>query len=190
MLKREAIRGFNIKKISLNKIRPYCISLMVLVMGYFLLLKQEIDQYTQLRSSDKMLREQFKMKQQNSVNMMEYKNELQTISAYAQSMINSLTPKQQIPELLNTIYKTGLDSGVSFELFSPLPEVTREYYIELPIAITVIGRYQSLMAFLSHVAHLNQLVTWHDFIIKHSSNKDEHELLMLTITAKLYRTQD
>lgn len=96
-----------------------------------------------------------------------------------------------MPGLLEDISKTGVASGLKFELFAPQPEVVHEFYVERPIKISVVGTYFQLAMFISRVAEMSRIVTLHDFSIAGLSSKDnkvvsEDELVM-NITAKIYR---
>lgn len=96
-----------------------------------------------------------------------------------------------MPGLLEEISKTGVASGLTFELFAPQPEVSHDFYVELPIKISVVGTYFQLAMFVSRVAQMNRIVTLHDFSIEGVSSKDQKivsgDELVMNITAKIYR---
>jgi len=62
-------------------------------------------------------------------------------------------------------------------------EVQQEFYIELPIRISVVGDYHDFGAFVSGVASLSRIVTLHDFSIENPDGTD----LLMDITARTYR---
>ena len=96
-----------------------------------------------------------------------------------------------MPGLLEEVSKTGLVCGLKFDLFAPQPEVTHDFYIELPIKITVIGSYFQLALFLSRLVEMNQMVTLHDFSIEGLTSEDKKSVsqdeLLMNMTAKIYR---
>lgn len=96
-----------------------------------------------------------------------------------------------MPGLLEEISKTGVASGLRFDLFAPQPEVVHDFYVELPIKIAVVGTYFQLAMFISRVAQMNRIVTLHDFTIEGVSSKDQKAVsgdeLVMNITAKIYR---
>ncbi|RMS17183.1 Type 4 fimbrial bioproteinsis protein PilO [Pseudomonas coronafaciens pv. garcae] len=95
----------------------------------------------------------------------------------------------EVPGLLEDITRTGLGSGLEFEEIKLLPEAVQQFYIELPIQITVVGGYHDLATFVSGVASLPRIVTLHDFEIKPVDPKVPGKLRM-SILAKTYRYND
>ena len=91
--------------------------------------------------------------------------------------------------LLEDITRTGLGSGLEFEEIKLQPEVVQQFYIELPIKISVVGGYHDLATFVSGVASLSRIVTLHDFEIKPLKDGSASKLRM-AITAKTYRYND
>ena len=67
-------------------------------------------------------------------------------------------------------------------------EVSREFYVELPIAISASGSYHDLGAFISSMAGLPRIVTLHDFVI--TGGGGNASALQMNITAKTYRYKD
>jgi type IV pilus assembly protein PilO len=67
-------------------------------------------------------------------------------------------------------------------------EKAREFYIELPIAISAKGSYHDLGAFISGMAGLPRIVTLHNFDI--TQKKGDASRLEMKITAKTYRYKD
>ena len=64
----------------------------------------------------------------------------------------------------------------------------REFYVELPIAISASGSYHDLGAFISGMAGLPRIVTLHDFVI--TAKDDDANNLGMSIVAKTYRYKD
>lgn len=91
--------------------------------------------------------------------------------------------------MLEDITRTGLGAGLEFEEIKLLPETAQQFYIELPIQITVTGNYHDLATFVSGVASLPRIVTLHDFDVKPAS-EDSTSQLRMQILAKTYRYND
>ena len=81
---------------------------------------------------------------------------------------------------------TGRGAGLQIEEIKLEPERITEFYIELPISISVNGAYHDLGNFVSGVASLSRIVTLHDFNI---TPVDENRLKM-DILARTYRYND
>lgn len=163
----------------------------VIAIGYWVLIKPSQEQYHLLQQQEKKLKREFERKQRQAANLHIYKEQLVEIQKRFGEMLQQLPAKHEMPGLLEDISKTGLQSGLSFELFAPQAEQQHDFYIELPIKITVIGTYHQLAVFLSRIAKLSRIVTLHDFVIdkriQRDKDKKRSDLLVMSITAKIYR---
>ncbi len=160
-------------------------------MGYWLIIKGNFEQYSVLKDQEVILKSQFEMKQHQASNLDAYRNQIKIMEERFGNMLRQLPTQNEMPGLLEDISKTGISSGLTFELFAPMPEVEHDFYIELPIKISVLGNYQQLAVFLSRVVQMARIVTLHDFVIEQvSTDKQKNNLgdqLIMKITAKIYR---
>lgn len=157
---------------------------LLILAGYFLFDKADFERYSMLKKEEYNLRHVLELKRQRIVNASHH---LKKKNADVNETIKLFTTKQEIPWLLETISKTGKSSGLLFDLLSSRPEIHSDFYSELPIEMSLVGTYQQITDFLSRVAKIRLLVTWHDFIISRDKSDDSGELLRLKITAKIYR---
>lgn len=71
-----------------------------------------------------------------------------------------MLPKgKEIPKLLTDISALGRNAGLDFVSFTPKAEVQRDFYNEVPVAITVTGTYHSIGGFLDEVSKLDRIVS-------------------------------
>lgn len=167
------------------------VSILIIAMGYWLIIEDNFTQFDKLKGQETTLKADFENKQRQLYNLPAYRQQLQIMTENFALMLKQLPEKNQMPGLLEEISKTGVASGLKFELFAPQPEIVHDFYIELPIKISVVGTYFQLAMFISRVAEMNRIVTLHDFSIEGVSSNDhkvvsEDELVM-NITAKIYR---
>jgi type IV pilus assembly protein PilO len=167
------------------------VSLLIIALGYWLIVADNFAKYDRLKAQEVTLKADFENKQRQVFNLEEYRVQLALMTERFASMLKQLPAKNEMPGLLEEISKTGVASGLRFELFAPQPEVAHDFYVELPIKISVVGNYFQLAEFLSRVAEMNRIVTLHEFSVEGVSSKDhkvvsEDELVM-NITAKIYR---
>ena len=130
------------------------------------------------------LKQEFLVKQDKVLNFEVYKKQLEEMKLEFAQMLRQLPDKSEIADLLVDVSQTGLAAGLEFELFQPLSEQAKDFYVELPIKIKVIGDYHEFGDFVSGLAALPRIITMHD--IKISKRGNGAELLMET-TAKTYR---
>ena len=72
--------------------------------------------------------------------------------------IKLLPTTSEIPSLLKSITKLGNDSNLEFLLFSPEKQVPKEFYIEIPVSIEVLGSYHDVAIFFDKVGKLDRIV--------------------------------
>lgn len=198
---------FNVSELTLDNIGKWpapvkiavaaLAALFVFTVCYFALIKPNIEQYNMLVAQEETLKQQFEEKQQLAANVEGYKSQLNMMEERFGNMLKQLPAQNEMPGLLEDISKTGVASGLRFELFAPMPEVLHDFYVELPINITVVGTYHELAVFLSRIAQMSRIVTLHDFEItskmddktpdSRQKNDNKDDLLTMKIMAKIYR---
>lgn len=163
----------------------------VMALGYFLILTEKQDQLTFAESQEATLKEQFKQKARLAANLEDYVAQMTQMKESFGALLQQLPSDTEVPGLVEDINRIGIDSGLNIDLIELQPELKKEFYIELPIKIIVIGRYHDLGAFVSGVANLDRIVTLHDFSINPEANKSRSNMnLIMEITAKTYRYND
>ncbi|RON17652.1 pilus assembly protein PilP [Pseudomonas brassicacearum] len=160
--------------------------LLVLALGYTFYLSDLEDQLNLKREEESTLKEQFATKAHMAANLELYTQQMKEMETSFGMLLRQLPSDTEVPGLLEDITRTGLGSGLEFEEIKLLPEVTQQFYIELPIQITVTGAYHDLATFVSGVAGLPRIVTLHDFDIAPASPEGGPKLRM-SILAKTYR---
>lgn len=158
----------------------------VLALGYNFHLKDLQADLDQQRAEELTLKEQFSSKAFQSANLEAYKEQMKEMEVSFGALLRQLPSDTEVPGLLEDITRTGLGSGLEFEEIRLLPEAAQQFYIELPIQITVVGAYHDLATFVSGVASLPRIVTLHDFDIK-PVNATSPNKLRMSILAKTYR---
>ena len=87
---------------------------------------------------------------------------LETELAEAQERLESalkfLPTASEIPSLLKNITKLGNESNLEFLLFSPQKEVSKEFYIQIPVNVEVQGSYHDVAIFFDKVGRLDRIV--------------------------------
>jgi len=77
-----------------------------------------------------------------------------------------LPDKKEIPSLLESISRSGRGAGLEFLLFKPEKDVSRGFYVEIPVKIEVLGGYHNVAMFFDQVARLPRIVNISNIQIK------------------------
>ncbi|PKM25119.1 MAG: pilus assembly protein PilP [Gammaproteobacteria bacterium HGW-Gammaproteobacteria-13] len=161
----------------------------VLALGYNFHLQDLQVQLEAKQVEEASLKDQFSSKAFQAANLDAYKEQMQEMEVSFGALLKQLPSDTEVPGLLEDITRTGLGSGLEFEEIKLLPETAQQFYIELPIQITVVGTYHDLATFVSGVASLPRIVTLHDFNLV-SAVADSSSKLRMNILAKTYRYND
>jgi len=162
---------------------------LVLALGYNFHLKDLQANLDQQRMEEENLKQQFSSKAFQAANLEAYRDQMKEAEVSFGALLKQLPSDTEVPGLLEDITRIGLDSGLEFEEIKLLPEVTQQFYIELPIQIQVVGGYHDLATFVSGVASQPRIVTLHDFELVPAS-QDSTAKLRMSILAKTYRYND
>ena len=160
----------------------------VLALGYHFHLKDLQASLDAQVMEEQTLKQQFSTKAFQAANLDAYKEQMAEMEESFGALLRQLPSDTEVPGLLEDITRTGLGSGLDFEQIKLLPEVTQQFYIELPIQIDVVGSYHDLATFVSGVASLPRIVTLHDFSIAPVAESSSR--LKMGILAKTYRYND
>lgn len=163
------------------------IMVVILFMGYWFDTKKQLQTLKKAETEEVALRQTFESKQHQAANLDNYKKQLESMEASFGALLRQLPEKTEVPGLLEDISHQGLATGLDFRTIRLLPEKAIDFYVELPIEISVVGTYHQFAEFVSQVAALPRIVTLHDFVIKPFGKKQSDELLIMNITAKTYR---
>jgi type IV pilus assembly protein PilO len=147
------------------------------------------DSATQLeteRAKEVTLREDFKKKLAQAVNLEALKKQREQVQQYVTQLEKQLPSKAEMDALLSDINQAGLGRSLHFELFRPGSVSVKAYYAELPIALRVVGGYHDVGAFTADIANLSRIVTLSNVTV--GPGKDG--ALVLDATAKTYRYLD
>lgn len=161
----------------------------VLALGYNFHLKDLQEQLERERGEEGTLKQQFATKASQAANLEAYRQQMAEMETSFGVLLRQLPSDTEVPGLLEDITRTGLGSGLEFEEIKLLAEVIQQFYIELPIQISVVGNYHDLATFASGVASLPRIVTLHDFEIKPAAAGNNTKLRM-KVLAKTYRYND
>ena len=144
------------------------ITLLILILAYFLLIRGKQEELKGLESQEVQLRQDFEREQAKAANLEPLKQQLAQMEQVLQQMLRQLPSKTEMPDLIIDISQTALSSGLTNELFQPGPETPREFYAEKPISLRMVGNYHLFGAFVSGVASLPRVVilTMHDISLK------------------------
>jgi type IV pilus assembly protein PilO len=162
-------------------------AIMVVAVAWFWVLTGEQDNLDTERNKEPQLKADYRSKLGQAINLGELRKQRLLVEEYVNQLEKQLPGKAEMDALLSDINQAGLGRGLQFELFRPGQVQVKDYYAELPISLTVSGRYHDIGSFAADIASLSRIVTLHNLSV--TTNKDSSALKMEAI-ARTYRYLD
>ncbi|KAA9131268.1 type 4a pilus biogenesis protein PilO [Marinihelvus fidelis] len=169
------------------------ILVVLLVAGYFLLVKEKTEVLERVEQQEFALRSDFEEKQRKAANLPDYEQQLEEMQELLETMFRQLPGKTEMDKLLVDISQTALAAGIDVQLFEPLAEVQQDFYAERPISIRMMGNFHEFGEFVSGVAGLPRVVilTMHNVSLRRATGSAAAEgRLILEGQVKTYRYLD
>ena len=139
---------------------------------YWFFTLDQLDRLDRAQVQETELRATFETKQRLAANLETHREQLAQMEEFLQDLLRQLPGSAEIAALLVDVSQTGLATGLTFELFQPMAEVSKSFYAELPIQVQVTGDYHQLATFVSGLAALPRIVTVQDVAITTPDQKD------------------
>lgn len=193
-----ALREFDINSLDFDNVGSWplpiklliWVFLLVAVMaaGYYYHIESLQVQLAKVEAEEVTLKKDFEEKAFQAANLDAYRQQMVEMEESFGALVSQLPSDTEVPGLLEDITNKGLLNGLEISSIDLQAETAREFYVELPIAISASGSYHDLGAFISGMAGLPRIVTLHDFNISASGENANH--LNMSIIAKTYRYKD
>jgi type IV pilus assembly protein PilO len=189
----DQFRNLNTRDVSTWPIVPriatvLAIVIVVMVAGYYLYWSDKLEELQQGQEEEVKLKEQFRDKQQQAVNLEPLKKQKELAQQYVARLEKQLPSRSEMDALLSDINQAGIGRGLQFELFRPGSVTVRDYYAELPINVRLNGTYHDIASFTSDIASLPRIVTLNNISITMPANAATP--LTLEAVAKTFRYLD
>lgn len=193
----ESLKGFDVNELDFNNAGswPGLVKVVVFLLvfalivggGYWFFIKDQYLQLDSVTAQEEKLKTQYENKAYKVANLDAFRGQMFEMENTFGVLLKQLPADTEVPGLLEDITNTGVGSGLDINSIKLKPEVSKEFYAELPIDISVKGTYHDLASFVSGVASLPRIVTLHNFSIKAAKKGSESGRLTMNILAKTYR---
>lgn len=178
----------DIKRLPTGKKVMICLGLFLLL-GYFYwfyLFQPAFAKKVKLGEDLENINRQIVARQQVVGQIEQYKKEIARLEEALQIILAKLPEQKEIPRLLTSVSEAGRGAGLDFILFEPMAPVSKEFYAEIPVRITVGGKYNDIAVFFDSVAHLPRIVNITDIEIKRGEKEAGEDILKADCSMKIY----
>ncbi len=153
---------------------------------WFYLLQPNFDKRVRFNKELGDISREIVSRQQIAKKIEQYKKDVVRLEDDLQIILAKLPEQKEIPRLLTAVSEAGRDAGLDFLLFKPLSPVSKEFYAEIPVNITVTGKYNDIAVFFDSVANLPRIANIADFVINPGDNTNQGNILKADCLMKIY----
>ena len=135
-------------------------------------------------ANEQIARTGFSKKHQDVSNIEDYRDQMNKLRKDFLTVKGQLPPTYKTEEFLEELSQKAHANHLEFASIKPLPPQTKEFYTEYPIDLLLTGdSYHRFGEFVSDIANMERIVTFHDFEIKKA---DKSNLLVMSASIKTY----
>ena len=98
-----------------------------------------------------------------------------------------LPGERDIPQLLEQIAMFGKESGIELASFRPATEVKKDFYNEVPMALSIRGPFHNIGVFLDKISHYPRIISVQSLTMGSPSEREGYLMLNANCTATTYR---
>lgn len=123
-------------------------------------------------------------------NLAAYRVEVAELEVQLGRALQQLPDRKEIPDLLKSVSALATQAGLEEALFRPVPEVFRDFYAEVPVAIAVQGTFHQVATFFYEVGRLSRIVNINQITVREPVITDESVRIKAECTATTFRYLD
>lgn len=191
------LRNLDFNELDLQNVGswPFVLKLIVWVLvfalcvgiGVYYVVVPQSQELQAAQQKEVQLKKEFETKAFKAANLKALREQMAEVEETFGALLSQLPTDTEVPGLLEDITDKAVAHGLEITEIKLQPEVTREFYVELPISVKVKGSYHELAGFVSGIAGLPRIVTLHDFSIDSPKGGGQ---LQMSIIARTYRYRD
>ncbi len=179
----------SILKLSLPKKIALLVVVNAVIAGgiYWFLTGPKIDEVRHLKRDMVKLSAKLEENRRVASDLPRYLKEKKEMEARLAEAVARLPNDKEIPDLIDAISSAAKKSGLKILLFRPAREVNKGFYADLPINMSVEGRFESLFDFSVKVGNLPRIVNLTSMGIVSRGHKNRMPDLKADFVATTFR---
>jgi type IV pilus assembly protein PilO len=115
------------------------------------------------------------------------KEAVRELEAKLKTVLQELPDNSGIDQLIDSISDKARDAGLEITLFNRKADILKDFYVEVPVAITVEGTYHQVATFFDEVSRLDRIVNINSIAIHNPKESPEQVTLTVDCIATAFR---
>lgn len=163
------------------------VNLAVAGLMYWFLIGPKYAKVAELDSELSALTVKLNESRQIAADIPKYLKEKEEMEEKLAAAVAQLPNAKEIPDLIDGISGAGVQAGLKILLFKPDKEVEKGFYAEVPVKMTVEGRYESLYDFSVKIGNLPRIVNLGSLEVVSQGHKNRVPVLKTDLVATTFR---
>ena len=153
---------------------------------YYLLYKPKLEKLNDLKQKFAGIQSKLTGARAAAANLEDFQEEYKNALLDFKIALRLLPDKKEIPTLLESVSKSGTDSGLEFILFQPGQEQRADFYAKIPVDVEVRGGFHNIAMFFDRIGKLPRIVNIPNFSLE-IPKRGSATMLSATCVAETYR---
>lgn len=163
------------------------VNILIAGLVYWFLIGPEYEEVKRLRVSLADLTVKLNENRSIAADIPRYIKEKEDMEAKLKAAVAQLPNEKEIPDLIDSISNAGQKSGLKILIFKPGGEVKKGFYAEVPVNMSVEGKFESLYDFSMKVGNLPRIVNISSMDITSLGHRGRFPLLKANFVATTFR---
>jgi type IV pilus assembly protein PilO len=133
---------------------------------YYVSYSPMLEEETKKQAQLDQLQRDIRVLEATANKLQEFQREVQLLEAQLETLKRILPADKETPDLMRRLQSLASQSRLNIKNLTPTPEVTKDFYKEVPFAIDVEGTYHDLGMFFDRVSRLARLVNMTNVKVK------------------------
>jgi type IV pilus assembly protein PilO len=169
----------------------WALILLLVVGGYFqVFYKAVATEHGELKEEVETLETQISHEQRLARDLPRVRREVKELDTKLKFAMAQLPDKREIPQLLASISDLATGAGLDVGLFKPKPDNFKEFYVEVPVSISVEGTFHQVVTFFDEVSQLDRIVNISNIAFREPKIKDGNVRIKSDCLATTFRFMD
>ena len=165
----------------------FLLASMVAAYVYYVFIPQR-DYYKSQKESMLKLEEKYNEQQRILANLPRFQQELKMLQLAFEDALKMLPNAREIPNLITSISTNAQEAGLEILLFQPKPEISKDFYAQIPVQMKVTGRYPQIGVFFDKLSKLPRIINIEDLQILSRQTKEKKSSSVILLDASFNAT--
>lgn len=134
-----------------------------------------VEQQDSHKAKITQLKSEYKELYQYQQDLPKYKERSEELVGVLKSLLAYLPSNDEMPDLIDSVYISGVDNGIIFDTFQPEKDIKQTYYDIKPIKLKTDTKYANFALFTGRISALQRILNVSDMSIK-IADKDPNRL--------------